>query len=49
MKKLLTAIMIVMILSVSGNAANIDSQIRTQQRSQSDMKKKIQQYNAIEP
>jgi septal ring factor EnvC (AmiA/AmiB activator) len=28
-------------------SANIDSQIRTEQRNQSDMKKKIQQYNAI--
>ena len=28
-------------------SANIDSQIKAQQKSQSDMKKKIQQYNAI--
>ncbi len=29
------------------NAANIDRQIKTQQKNQSDMKKKIEQYNAI--
>ena len=29
------------------NAANIDKQIKTQQKNQNDMKKKIEQYNAI--
>ena len=42
-------IALVMILAVNGLAfaANIDSQIKSQQKNQADMKKKIQQYNAI--
>ena len=42
-------ITLTMLLSAEGLslAANIDSQIRTQQKSQADMKRKIQQYNAL--
>ena len=36
-----------MTLNLTAYAASIDNQIKSQQRSQSDMKKKIQQYNAI--
>lgn len=34
-------------MNLTAYAASIDSQIKSQQRSQSDMKKKIQKYNAI--
>lgn len=44
MKKV-TAVVILLLLSL--NAANIDRQIKTQQKSQADMKKKIEQYNKI--
>ncbi|MBQ6919068.1 MAG: peptidoglycan DD-metalloendopeptidase family protein [Synergistaceae bacterium] len=37
----------VLIFLLTLNASNIDRQIKTQQKNQSDMKKKIQQYNAI--
>ena len=39
--------MILLLASSALNAANIDKQIKTQQRNQSDMKKKIEQYNKI--
>ena len=42
------ALLVLFMLSVSVmNASNIDRQIKTQQKSQSDMKKKIEQYNKI--
>ena len=42
------ALLVLLMLSVSVmNASNIDRQIKTQQKSQSDMKKKIEQYNKI--
>lgn len=48
MKKIFAALLIfVMALDLTAWGASIDSQIKSQQRSQSDMKKKIQQYNAI--
>ncbi len=46
MKRLLAALMI-MCFVIPAYSANIDNQIKAQQKSQSDMKKKIQQYNAI--
>lgn len=46
MKRLLAALMIICFV-MPAYSANIDSQIKAQQKSQSDMKKKIQQYNAI--
>ena len=50
MKKFV-AILSLMLLIMSINSevysANIDSQIKTQQKNQNDMKKKIQQYNSI--
>ncbi len=46
MKRLL-AVMIMMCIALPAYGANIDSQIKAQQKSQSDMKKKIQKYNAI--
>lgn len=46
MKKLLAALMIICFV-IPAYSANIDSQIKAQQRNQSDMKKKIQHYNAI--
>lgn len=46
MKKILAALMIICFV-IPAYSANIDSQIRTEQRNQSDMRKKIQQYNAI--
>lgn len=46
MKRLLAALMIICFV-IPAYSANIDSQIRTEQKNQSDMKKKIQQYNAI--
>ncbi|MBQ7193895.1 MAG: peptidoglycan DD-metalloendopeptidase family protein, partial [Synergistaceae bacterium] len=44
MKKIFFAVVIFLLTL---NASNIDRQIKTQQKNQSDMKKKIQQYNAI--
>lgn len=44
------AILLIFFISLNfmaAYAASIDSQIKSQQRSQNDMKKKIQQYNAI--
>ena len=48
MKKFFAAL-VILFLCLNSNAwgASIDSQIKSQQRSQSDMKKKIQKYNAI--
>ncbi|MBQ3695342.1 MAG: hypothetical protein IJR43_09375, partial [Synergistaceae bacterium] len=46
MKKLMAALMIICFV-IPAYSANIDKQIKDQQKSQSDMKKKIQQYNAI--
>ena len=48
MKKFFAVLLIfITSLNFSANAASIDSQIKSQQRSQNDMKKKIQQYNTI--
>ena len=47
MKKIYVALLVVVIALTPVYAANIDSQIKTQQKSQADMKKKIQQYNDI--
>ncbi len=48
MKKLITAVIILLFFITSGvRAANLDKQIQKQQKSQSEMKKQIQQYNAI--
>lgn len=46
-KRIVTALVIFVALMMSLYAANIDRQIKTQQQNQADMKKKIQQYNAI--
>ena len=46
MKRLLAALIFICLV-IPEYSANIDSQIKTQQKNQSDMKKKIQQYNAI--
>ncbi|MBQ7593289.1 MAG: peptidoglycan DD-metalloendopeptidase family protein [Synergistaceae bacterium] len=46
MKKFLALIMIFLMSSLA-YGANLDSQIKTQQKNQNDMKKKIQQYNEI--
>ena len=46
MKKLMAALMIICFV-IPAYSANIDKQIKDQQKNQSDMKKKIQQYNAI--
>lgn len=47
MKKFLALMIMIMLWLSSAHAANIDTQIRTQQRTQSNMRKKIQQYNEI--
>ena len=48
MKKFFAVLLIlVLMFNLTAYAASIDNQIKSQQRSQSDMKKKIQQYNAI--
>ena len=46
MKKIF-AVILILATSLSAYGATLDNQIKSQQRSQSDMKKKIQQYNAI--
>ena len=46
MKRILAALMFICFV-IPAYGANIDSQIKAQQKNQSDMKKKIQQYNAI--
>ena len=43
----ITALVLLMVMAGAAFGANIDRQIKTQQQSQADMKKKIQQYNAI--
>ena len=45
--KRLTALLLLAVLAGTAWGANIDRQIKTQQKSQADMKKQIQQYNAI--
>ena len=47
MKKFFAGLLILVIGLSQAYAASIDSQIKSQQKSQNDMKKKIQQYNAI--
>ena len=47
MKKFFAVLMIFAVSITSAYAANIDIQIKNQQKTQSDMKKKIQRYNAI--
>ena len=47
MRKFFALILILVIGLSQAYAANIDKQIKSQQKTQSDMKKKIQQYNAI--
>ena len=47
MKKFFACLLIIIIGLSQAYAASIDSQIKSQKKSQSDMKKKIQQYNAI--
>ena len=47
MKKIIVALTIALIAFNTAEAANIDSQIKAQQQSQADMKKKIKQYNEI--
>ena len=47
MKKIFIVMLIILCMLNEAQAANIDSQIKTQQQNQADMKKKIQQYNAI--
>lgn len=46
MKKIFAAV-IILAMSSLAYGANLDKQIKTQQKTQSDMKKKIQQYNEI--
>ena len=47
MKKFFALLMIFVVGISAAYGANIDKQIKAQQQTQSDMKKKIQQYNAI--
>ena len=47
MRKIFAGLLILVIGLTQAYAASIDSQIKSQQKSQNDMKKKIQQYNAI--
>ncbi len=47
MRKFFACLLIIIIGLSQAYAANIDKQIKSQQKTQSDMKKKIQQYNAI--
>ena len=47
MKKIFAPVMIFLLAMFTINAANLDKQIKTQQQNQSDMKKKIEQYNKI--
>ena len=47
MRKIFAALMILVTCLTSAYAASIDNQIKKQQKSQNDMKKKIQQYNNI--
>ena len=43
----LTALLVLAVMAGTAWGANIDKQIKTQKKSQADMKKQIQQYNAI--
>ena len=47
MKRIVTVMMIFLAAMMAVNAATLDRQIKTQQSRQSDMKKKIEQYNRI--
>ena len=48
MKKIFAVLLVfAMFFNLTAYAASVDSQIKSQQKSQNDMKKKIQQYNAI--
>ena len=48
MRKFSAVLVILLTLAGSGAyGANLDKQIKTQRKSQADMQKKIQQYNAI--
>ena len=47
MRKIFVSMMMLLLAMMTINAANIDKQIKTQQQNQSDMKKKIEQYNKI--
>ncbi|MBR1657653.1 MAG: peptidoglycan DD-metalloendopeptidase family protein [Synergistaceae bacterium] len=47
MKKIFVPLMIFILAFMTLNASNIDKQIKTQQKNQSDMKKKIEEYNKI--
>ena len=47
MKKFFAAFLGLLVIANISLAANIDTQIKSQQRTQADMRKKIQQYNAI--
>lgn len=47
MKRIVEVIMLLLAAMMTLNAANLDSQIKTQQSRQSDMKRKIEQYNKI--
>ena len=47
MRKIFATLMILVTCLTSAYAASIDNQIKKQQKSQNDMKKKIQQYNNI--
>ena len=47
MRKIFASMMIFLLAMLTINAANIDKQIKSQQKNQSDMKKKIEQYNKI--
>ena len=47
MKKFISALVILLVLVTNVDGANIDSQIKTQKKNQADIKKKIDQYNAV--
>lgn len=47
MRKIIIALLMILSVISIASGANIDKQIKNQQKSQADMKKKIQQYNAI--
>lgn len=47
MKKLMLVLMLLCLVYPAYSATSINSQIKVQQQNQADMKKKIQQYNAI--
>lgn len=47
LRKIFALLLLITLAIPAVNAANIDRQIKTQQKSQNDMKKKIEQYNKI--